>query len=565
MGDELKIIWLLTAGLGLACLFGYVAQRYKQSPILGYLLAGYLLGPNSPGIVVDSAMSEQLAVLGVTLLMFAVGLNFNWQDLIAVKRIAIPGAITLSFLSALAGTLYSVYLGEAYISGLVIGLAVCVSSTVVIVRVLSDKGILHSPQGHIVLGWTIVEDLISVFGLLLLPALITGGADHMNSPLSIPLSIGFVFVKVFLLGFIIHFFGQRMIEVILKTIARTRSHELFTLVILATTFLIAIGSSYLFGVSLALGAFIAGTIVGKTEMSHQAAANALPMRDAFAVIFFVSVGMLFDPFAVGSNLPLFLGVIGILLLFRPLIAFTIVKRGGYGTSAALTVAIAISQIGEYSFILAEEGSNLGILPDNAFDILVASAFVTIGINPILFQLFRSYCNKQPTGKKLKDIDTSGDREMGIIEQTKGSQASFLPRVIIIGFGPVGQEVRSHLKHLGYNTVVIDRNVDTIAQLLKQNVEAIFGDATQFSILEKAEVHNSPLLVITTPEYNTGKLIVKTARNINPFIKIVMRARFESEMDTETISDVSIVCDEKASSEKFVEAIRQLISSYAFLR
>lgn len=393
MGEGLTIIWLLAIGLGLACLFGYLTQKIKQSPIIGYLFAGYLIGPNFPGFVADAYIAEQLANIGVTLLMFAVGLNFNWKDLIAVKKIAVPGALILSTISILAGTFYSMYLGESLIAGFVVGLAICVSSTVVIVRVLSDQGLLHTKQGHIVVGWTIVEDLISVFGLLLLPALVPAQTTTDGTTLSIIYQVVWVLAKIVILGLLVYLFGERIIDKILKVIAKTKSHELFTLAVLSIAFLIAILSSFLFGVSIALGAFIAGTIVGKTEMSQQAAANALPMRDAFAVIFFLSVGMLFSPLAVMNNLPLFFGVLMILLVLRPLLAFLIVKIAKYPQAIAFTVALAISQIGEYSFILAEEGSQLKVLPDNAYDILVASAFITIGLNPILFQLFQSFCHK----------------------------------------------------------------------------------------------------------------------------------------------------------------------------
>ncbi|MCB1149041.1 MAG: cation:proton antiporter, partial [Chlamydiia bacterium] len=517
--DDLTVIWLLAIGLGLACIFGYAAHKVKLSPILGYLVAGYLLGPNSPGFVADTQIAEQLASIGVTLLMFAVGLNFNWKDLLAVRKIALPGALTLSAFSIVVGSLYVVYLGETLLSGFVVGVAICVSSTVVIVRVLSDRGILHTPQGHIVVGWTIVEDLISVFGLLILPALVRSGAsaDAALYPLV------WVLIKIVLLGVLVYVVGERLIEQILKVIARTRSHELFTLVILAVAFFFSFGTSYFFGVSLALGAFIAGTIVGRTEMSHQAAANALPMRDAFAVIFFLSVGMLFSPVAVTHNLSLFIGILVILLLLRPLLAFLIVKIARYPFAVALTVALAIAQIGEYSFILAEEGSNLGILPDNAYDILVACAFITIGLNPILFQLVEAFGRRILRGGRK---NSSKLEELSIEKlQERKKRGDFFPRAIVIGFGPVGRRVSEYLSKSGYAVLVIERNIDTVTSLKSSKTETIFGDATQFSILERAQIDTATLLVITTPDFSITHSIVETARGINPFIKIVARTRF----------------------------------------
>lgn len=553
MGDELGMIWLLAIGLGLACLFGYLAQRAKQSPIIGYLLAGYLLGPHSPGFVADAEISKQLASIGITLLMFAVGLNFKWKDLIAVQKIALPGGLILSFLSILAGTLYSVFLGESWTAGMIIGVAICVSSTVVIVRVLTDQGLLHTTQGHIVVGWTIVEDLISIFGLLLLPSLVSSTNAADNPYLTIFYQMTWVLFKIAVLGLFIYFLGSRIIEWVLKGVSRTRSHELFTLAILASTFLIALFSSYLFGVSLALGAFIAGTIVGKTDMSHQAAANALPMRDTFAVIFFLSVGMLFNPLAVMVNLPLFFGILTILLILRPILAFYIVRAYEYPKTIAFSVALAIGQIGEYSFILAEEGNKLGILPENAFDIIVASSFITIGLNPLLFQLFQPYYKKHSAlsdRHHIESLSTQGPAE---------STASTRPRAIVIGFGPIGQEASKHLLKRGYQVLVIDRNIDTISSLKEHDdkVDTMFGDATQSHILENAKIKGTKLLVITTPDFNVTQSIIQAARDINKKIKIVARSHFKSDLtESTTLTDILTICDEETSSKGFISAINQ---------
>lgn len=540
--DELRIIWLLAIGLGLACFFGYVAQKAKQSPIIGYLLAGFLIGPNTPGFVADSYISEQLANIGVTLLMFAVGLSFNWKDLLAVKKIALPGALVLCSISIATGTLYSLYLGESWLAGFVIGLAICVSSTVVIVRVLTDQRILHTQQGHIVVGWTIVEDLVSVFGLILLPVFAATQVSGDTSNLDVFYQILWVLLKIGMLAFFVHFFGEKMIEKILKIIARTRSHELFTLAILAGTFLIAISSSYLFGVSLALGAFIAGTTVGKTEMSHQAAANALPIRDAFAVIFFLSVGMLFNPLSIIENVPLFFGILLIILIIRPVIAFFIMKLAKYQAGAAFTVALALAQIGEYSFIIAEEGSQLGILPDNAFDILVASAFITIGLNPFLFQLFK------------KDERFLNESPMEFINEEKNGESLFLPRAVVVGFGPVGQKISKHLLKRGYYVLIIDQNIDTIFSLQGKEFETIFGDAAHSHILEKAQIDQTKLLVISISDFSATGSIIRIAKKSNPFIQIIARLRFESDLIHNHWKGIPIVCDEEVTSERFISVI-----------
>ncbi|CRX38449.1 cation:proton antiporter [Estrella lausannensis] len=549
MGDELKVIWLLAVGLGSACLFGYIAQKVKQSPTIGYLLAGFIIGPNSPGFSADSYITDQLATIGVTLLMFAVGLNFNWKDLLAVKELAVPGALILSCISIAAGVFCTYYLGGTLLAGLVIGIAICVSSTVVIVRVLSDRGLLHTKQGHIVVGWTIVEDLISVFGLLLLPAFASASMTSAGSDASIISAILLVLVKIAALCAIVYLFGEKLIEKLLKIVARTRSHELFTLAILSCTFMIAIGSSYLFGVSLALGAFIAGVIVGKTDMSYQAAANALPMRDTFAVIFFLSVGMLFNPVAVIDNLPLFFGILIILLGLRPVVAFMIVKIAKYPSTVALTVALAISQIGEYSFILAEEGSVLKILPDNGYDIIVACAFITITLNPILFKLFNvtggrdSRYSNVPVELSLQKL---GDNPEG--------KLSFLPRAIVVGFGPVGQTAAREILKRGYHVTVVDQNIDAISTLKGGEVETIYGDAAQFHIMEKAQPENARLLVIATPEFSVTKAVVQTVQSTNPHLKIIARSRYRANLADLSLGDIPIICDEDASSEKMISIL-----------
>jgi CPA2 family monovalent cation:H+ antiporter-2 len=553
MSEELKIIWILAIGFGLACLLGYSAHRMKLSPILGYVIAGYLIGPNFPGFVADPHLSEQLANIGVTLLMFAVGLNFKWNDLAAVKKIVLPGALILSLLSIGAGIFLSVYLGQTMQAGFVIGLAICVSSTVVIVRGLVDQNLLQTPQGHTVLGWTIVEDIISVLGLILLPTLVQSNLGGENSGVEFMYSLGTLILKIIALGVIIYYVGEKLVKEVLTVVARTRSHELFTLAILSCVFFIAIGSAYLFGVSLALGAFIAGTVVGKTEVSHQAAANALPMRDAFAVIFFLSVGMLFNPAVVKNNLPLFFGLLFIILALRPMMAFLIIKLAKYPQSIAISVAVAISQIGEYSFILAEEGNQLKILSDNAYDILVACAFISIMLNPLLFQLFRPLASQKT--KKLFPENKEADQSLEALYKNADLQQSFLPRALVIGYGPVGRAVTHYLKESNFHPLVIDRNIDTVAAMKEKGIEAIFGDATQFQIMEKADLTNLQLMVVTTPDLHITQSIIQVAYHINPYIKIIARSHYKVDHQFLKFAEVPMVWDEEAAAEKMVSLLR----------
>lgn len=532
--DDLRILWVLGIGLGLGCALGYLAHRLKLSPILGYLIAGYLIGPNSPGFIADQSLSDQLANIGLTLLMFAVGLNLDLKEITAFKSLVIPGAVTLSVISIIAGMLYSSYLGEPLSAGFVTGIAICVSSTVVVMRVLSDQHLLKKKQGHLVVGWTIVEDIVSVLGLVLLPSL--AFSNGSMAPQAIALVLG----KIALLAIIVYFIGARLIEITLRAIARERSHELFTIATLAFVFLIAVTSSYFFSISLALGAFIAGLVIGKTPLSHQAAANAIPMRDAFAVLFFLSIGMLFNPKVVENNLPLFFGLLGIILVLRPLIAFCIAKLGKYPTFMAATLALSICQIGEYSFILAREGSYLKILPENVYDILIACAFITIALSPILFQVFKPFIQeKRVSGAPLDPVDTI---------------SSLLPKALVIGYGTVGKAAAQSLAK-DHEVLVIDQNIDTVTRAKEKNIKMLFGDATQAHLLERAHLENVRLIAITTPDGATNQSIINLVQQVNPNVEIIARVRLLNEANQIKDETIPTVCDEEMAAEKMVALIR----------
>lgn len=555
MQPEFKVVWILAVGISCAGLLGYIANRLKMSPILGYLLAGYLIGPYSPGFVADIYIAEQLANIGVTLLMFVVGLHFNWKDLMVVKKIALPGAIVLSILSIASGFLLSIALGESPKAGLIIGAAVCVSSTVVIVKMLTDQNLLHTLQGHIAIGWTIVEDLIAIFVLILLPTLTRPIAPSENPTLGLLYSIGFILLKIIGLAIFVFFIADRLVQNLLKHVARTRSHELFTLAILSVVFLIAIGSAYFAGVSLALGAFIAGVSVGKTNVSQQAAANALPMRDTFAVIFFLSIGMLFNPAALGNNLPLFLGTLFIALVLRFGLAFTITRLFKYPVATAMVVAISVSQIGEYSFILIEEGSRLNILPDNAYDIIVACSLISIALNPLLFQFSNLFIKKKKVNANLADQVSDSS-----IFKIDNSGESIKPRAIVIGCGGIGQAAVDCLKRKGYHTLIIDSDVDRIEQLKKSNFDAFYGDASQFQLLEIANSENTQFVVITIPDFKITTQIIGNIHQINPYAKIIVRIRSREHLNYFENVDIPVVCDEISTSKDMVSLILKNIKS-----
>jgi CPA2 family monovalent cation:H+ antiporter-2 len=383
MHGNLDLILTLTGGLAAALAFGYVTHRLGLSPIVGYLLAGVAVGPNTPGFVANREIAEQLAEVGVILLMFGVGLHFHFRELLAVRRIALPGAIGQSLVATALGAATAWAFGWGWTAGVVYGLAISVASTVVLTRVLLDHNDLHTPTGHIAVGWLVVEDLFTVGVLVLLPALF---GDREAGVGRLPLALGLAAVKIGALVALTFLLGGRLIPWLLERMDATGSRELFTLAVLVVALGIAVGSATLFGVSMALGAFLAGMVVGRSDFSLRAASEALPMRDAFAVLFFVSAGMLFDPRSLLEAPAMAAATFAIIVLAKPLAALGIALGLGYPPKVALAVAVALAQIGEFSFILAALGKGLGLLPDAATNALVAAAIVSIALNPLLYRL-----------------------------------------------------------------------------------------------------------------------------------------------------------------------------------
>lgn len=545
--DNLAIVLVLTIGLGLAGLFAYLARLIKLPSILGYLLAGFIIGPHSPGFVADPQISEQLAELGVIMMLFGVGLHFKVQDLINVKSIAIPGAATQTLCAAIVTMFIVYYLGGTLSAGLIMGLAVGVASTVVLVRVLTDNHLLNTKEGHIAIGWLVVEDIFTVIILILLPTFATFLKGVELSLPSVAMIIGMVFIKMLILALFMFTWGHKIVNYILIKTAQLRSQELFSLTLLALLFVITVGSTYLFDTSIALGAFIAGMVIGKTSVRHQAAANALPLKDIFAVVFFLSVGMLFNPMAIWNYWPLFLGILLVVIFIKPLAAFLITAGLGYSVKIALTVAIALAQIGEFSFILAEEAVNLNIVPHEGLDILVAVALLTISINPILFQglgYIESLLNKFKSVKRPKDF-------------VIGKESPFPSKnILIVGFGPIGRHLENLVKRYGYSSVVIENNIDTVSDL-EEISEIIYGDATDSTILIEAGIDKARFLLITIPDSETTFGIIETARQINPKIKIVARTKYISEKSAE--DNVTFIAAEEESMKKFSSIVSKLLS------
>jgi CPA2 family monovalent cation:H+ antiporter-2 len=386
MSHDSALIATIAVGIGLAFALGLLALRLRLPPLVGYILAGVVIGPFTPGFTGDVRLAQQLAEIGVILLMFGVGIHFSIGDLLSVKRIAVPGALVQITVATLLGLAASSLWGWSWGTGLVFGLCLSVASTVVLLRAMEARGTLDTPDGRIAVGWLIVEDLATVFVLVVLPALATalGGASPRGGQLLVTLVVTIAKVGAFIA--LMYFVGRRVVPWLLERVARLGSREMFTLAVLAVALGIAFGASALFGVSFALGAFFAGVVVNSSDRSHQAANEALPLRDAFAVLFFVAVGMLFDP-SILVDEPLAVAAVVVIVMFgKSLAAFLIVRVLGYPTRTALTISASLAQIGEFSFILAALAVNLGLLPRAGQSLIVAGAIFSIGLNPVAFWL-----------------------------------------------------------------------------------------------------------------------------------------------------------------------------------
>lgn len=533
---DLPLISTLAAAFTAAWLLGLLAQWLRLSPIVGYLLAGILIGPHTPGFVGDVHVAQQLAEIGVILLMFGVGLHFHLGDLLAVRRIAIPGAVGQSLVATLAAMVVFAALGMPLKTGAVLGMAMAVASTVVLMRVLMDADALRTPQGHVAVGWLIVEDIFTVILLVLIPVLGMAPAGGTATGASVGFwpALGLALLKLIILVAIVFWAGSRIIPRVLVQVARLRSRELFTLTVLVFSVAVAAAAYFFFGASMALGAFLAGMVVAQSPVSHQAAADALPMRDAFAVIFFVSVGMLVDPAFIIREPFMVLGALGIILIAKPLAALLFVALLGHSVRTGLTVAVGLAQIGEFSFILSDLARRFGLLPDAGHHVLVTAAILSITINPLLFRAVPGMERWLRTRPRLwRLLNRRAERNMannaGTLDLNQ-PQPARRPHAIIAGYGPAGRSVQQVLLDSGVPTVVVDLNMETISQLRSAGQSAIFGDASNQSILEQAGVANASHLVVTVPDASVRAAIVAAGRSFSQHLRIVVRAHFLKERD-----------------------------------
>jgi len=523
MEQNLGLILTLTGGFTAALICGYISSRLGLSPIVGYLVAGILVGPNTPGFVADENLASQISEIGVILLMFGVGLQFHLKELLAVKRVAIPGAIAqIAFATALGAVTMHLF-GWSWKAGIVFGLAISVASTVVLTRVLSDNNALHSRAGHIAIGWLVVEDIFTVVALVLMPAILSPAESTTFAALA--LAAGVALFKLGVLAGLTFLLGQRLIPRLLSYVARTSSRDLFTLTVLVLALGIAVGAAKLFGASMALGAFLGGMVVGQSEFSNRAATEALPFRDAFAVIFFVAIGMLLNPSKLITEWPMVLVATLVILLGKPIAAALVVRLLNYPFLIASTVAVALAQIGEFSFILATVGGQYGVLPGSALNVLVAAAIITITLNPILYRVntaFVRWVARRPKiSRWLNPMSTRDSVSSEIMEDEHSA--------VVIGFGPVGRTLSQLLEKNGIRPIIVEMNLDTVRELRSLGFTVVYGDAAARETLVAANVDRANALIMTSSSLAHSDEVIRISREINPGIHIVARANYIREL------------------------------------
>jgi len=536
------IILTLTAGLAAALALGLLAHRVRLPAILGYLVAGLLVGPYTPGFVANRQIAEQLAEVGVILLMFGVGMHFHLKDLLAVRGIAITGALFQSAAATVLGALTAHWLGWSWAAGIVFGLTLSVASTVVLIRVLSDRGDLHTQAGSVAVGWLVFEDIFTIFVLVILPVIF---GEAAKGTAQLPRALGITALKLVALTLLALGPGARMIPRMLTVVARTGSRELFTLTVLAIALGVAVCSSLLFGVSMAVGAFLAGMVVGQSEFSFRAASEALPLRDAFAVLLFVSVGMLCDPQRLVSDPLLTALAVGIVLVGKPLAATVIVMLLGYGLRIGLRVSVALAQVGEFSFMLMVLGSQLGILPEGATNSVVTAAILSITLNPLLYRLVPTVERRIARSRARWLLTPRAGRALSRDAETDRIAAGAPPRAIVVGYGPVGQTVTRLLIEQQIAPTVIELNIDTVRSLKQRGIAATYGDAAQPEVLRQAGASDATALILTTPGTEESPEIVKAARAINPGLYVLARAAFVSQAKAWNDSGVDLVFSAEA--------------------
>ena len=548
MPHDTPLIATIVAGLGLAFVFGLIANRLKLPTLVGYLLAGILIGPHTPGFVADQKLGTELAEMGVILLMFGVGLHFSLKDLLSVRAIAVPGAVVQIGAATAMGMALAWALGWTTGAGIVFGLALSVASTVVLLRALQERRIIETERGRIAVGWLIVEDIAMVLALVLLPA-VAGllGGEVQSAAASDPvvqwlgLGVGGVILVTLLkvAGFVAVMMGlgRKVIPWLLHYVAHTGSRELFRLAVLAIALGVAFGAAKLFGVSFALGAFFAGMIMSESELSHRAAEESLPLRDAFSVLFFVSVGMLFNPWSLMTGSWPILATLFIIVIGKSLAAFLIVVAFRYPTGTALTISASLAQIGEFSFILAELGVGLKLLPEQGRDLILAGAILSIMLNPAVFagvgwikRRLDQGAAASPAPAVPADAPAPASPPPVAPDEEEPQSTTLTDHTILVGYGRVGSLVGQALRERALPYLVIEDAARPQGRLRDDGVETIAGNAVRDEILGSANVAGARRLIVAIPNAFEAGQIVETARAANPALIIIARAHSDAEVE-----------------------------------
>ncbi|MFZ2161921.1 MAG: YbaL family putative K(+) efflux transporter [Sideroxyarcus sp.] len=529
MEHNISLITTLVAAFSFALVLGFAAERFKIPALVGYLLAGILLGPATPGLVADVATASQLSEIGVMLLMFGVGLHFSLDDLLAVKRIALPGAVVQMGLATLLGMGMATWWGWSLGAALILGLSLSCASTVVLLKALESRGLLDTMNGRIAVGWLVMEDLATVLVLVLLPPLAGMLGENAVAEGGKPLwqTVGLTLLEVSAFIALMLIVGRRALPWILLQVARTGSRELFTLAVITIAIGIAYGSAQLFSVSFALGAFFAGMVMRESEFSHRAAQESLPLRDAFAVLFFVSVGMLFDPVVLIEQPLHLLGIVSIIILGKSAAAMLLVLAFRYPLNTALTVAASLAQIGEFSFILAGLGMSLGLLPAAGMSLILAGALISIALNSFVFTIIsplRKWLLQQSELARRLEL-----REDPFAELPMSTERKYLEgQVVLVGYGRVGRRIAEALHERGIPYVVAEQNREQVEILRNLGIAAVSGNAADPAVLIQAHIATAAMLVIATPDQLDVRQMANTARKLNPNIEIVLRTHNEDE-------------------------------------
>jgi CPA2 family monovalent cation:H+ antiporter-2 len=541
MDHELTLITTIASGFGLALIFGFIAERCRLPALVGYLFAGILIGPATPGYVADVSIASQLSEIGVMLLMFGVGLHFSIKDLMSVKKIALPGAVIQMAISTGLGMLLANLWGWTFGEGLIFGLALSCASTVVLLKALESRSILESMNGKIAVGWLVVEDLVTVLVLVLMPPLaaILGGTAQETTAVPLWHTISFTLLQV--TGFIVLMLvvGKRLLPWMLWHVTKTGSRELFTLAVITTAIGIAYGAAVLFSVSFALGAFFAGMVMRESEFSHRAAEESLPLRDAFAVLFFVSVGMLFEPSILMEKPMSVLAVVAVIVFGKSIAAITITLALRYPVNTALTVAASLAQIGEFSFILAGLGVSLGILPSEGVSLILAGALLSIAINPLVFSMIKPL-KKWVLG--FSDLARQYEQRVDqFAELPMSTERKYLEgQVVLVGYGRVGKRVANVLSECKIPYVVAEENREIVESLRKKGIPAVSGNASEPAVLIQAHIANASMLVIATPDTINIRKMAETAKALRPDIQVVIRTHNEGESKLLTAENIGKV-------------------------